>query len=469
MQKQWKIAFLVLALVVTHIATFSIGYSITQQGYSETDGVNGDISFDSDFNEKTMEIIEVIENNFFGEYDVDEIEEAVYRELVAALDDPYSEYMSVDDIDNFGRSYGQSYGGIGVEVTMHEDRVTVVVPMAGSPGEEAGLLPGDQIVEVDSKNVEGKGLSEVVDKILGEPDTEVQLGIVREGVEGIVDFEITRGIIDQTAVESKMLGDRLGYIELTRFSEGSHNEFLEHLDDLKKENMEQLILDLRGNPGGGLNEVLEIGQYLVPEGKIVYIEDKHGNRIGTYTSDLKERDFDMVVLIDENSASASEILAGALKDHNAATIIGANTYGKGSVQNIIDLDDGSAVKLTVSNFFTPSGNIIDGVGVAPDIEVEQVEGGNYPPLRYTGSLSLEETGAQVMVLQNILEFLGYQSGVYGTFDSDTEEGVKQFQNDNELEATGVVNLEVAEKLNEVLEKEQRDNDKQLNEAIDYFK
>ncbi|WP_353893771.1 S41 family peptidase [Proteinivorax hydrogeniformans] len=467
MHKKWKLSLLALALVVSHLAIFSIGYYLPQQ-QSDVQPEEP-LALESDFSSKTKEIIEVIQNNFFGDYDLDEIEDAVYREIVAALGDPYSEYMSVDDVEDFGRSYGQSYGGIGVEVTLHEDRVTVVVPMAGSPGQAAGLLPGDQIVEVDGKDVEGKGLSEVVDMILGEPDTVVELGIIREGVEGIIDFEVTRAIIDQTAAESEMLDDRLGYIELTRFSDGSYQEFVKHLNGLKESNMEELILDLRGNPGGGLNEVLNIANHLVPEGKIVYIEDSDGQRLATYTSDLKERDFELVVLIDENSASASEILAGALKDHEAATIIGTTTFGKGSVQNIIDLSDGSAVKLTVSNFFTPEGNIIDGVGVSPHIEVGQVEGGNFPPLRYTSSLEREDSGAQVMVLQNILEFLNYPAGAYGTFDEDTQMGVEQFQADYGLEKTGVVNLEVAEKLNEVLEQKQREKDKQLIEAIDYFR
>jgi carboxyl-terminal processing protease len=234
--------------------------------------------------------------------------------------------------------------------------------------------------------------------------------------------------------------------------------------------MENLILDLRGNPGGYLNIVVNIAQLLVPEGEVVYMEDKHGNRVRTYNSELKERDFEVVVLIDEYSASASEILAGALKDREAGTLIGKKTFGKGSVQTLIDLRDGSAVKLTVQKYFTPSGSVIDGVGVSPHIEVEQPIEANFSNFVYKGQLEVGSSGLDVVILHKILYFLGYgEDRDDPNFTEITKEGVMEFQRAYGLPVTGIVDRKTGEKVNTVFEEFQRENDLQLQKAIEFFR
>ncbi len=460
---------LLVVMIFSNIAFFTVGYNVAAG--NQQDELPPIDNVDSDFLNKVQRITNIIDQYYFNEYNWDEIEEHIYRQLIEALNDPYSEYLSPQDLENLEIRSGRSYGGIGVEVTMNNGVVTVVTPMEGSPGQRAGLLPGDKILEVDGVNVEGMGLSDVVDLIRGEPDSEVILGIFREGRQDIIRVPIIRGVITTTAVESRILENQLGYLKLTRFSEGADAEFAKALENLKKQGMTELIIDLRGNPGGYLHTVLNIAQLVVPQGEVVYMEDKHGNRVRTYNSDLQERDFDVVVLIDGNSASASEILAGALKDNDAATLIGEKTFGKGSVQSLLDLRDGSAVKLTIQKYFTPSGVVIDGVGVSPDIAVEQPEEANYPNLTYKSQLSKGSTGIDVIILNNILHYLGYTSDLTqdSIFTEETKNNVEKFQRDNGLPVTGIVNLNTSDKLNQRFTNLKKQKDYQLNRAIEFFK
>ncbi|SES80527.1 S41 family peptidase [Anaerobranca gottschalkii] len=466
MKKTRILTALVVLLFITNFFFFVVGYNIGSKSLADDFGNNSS----PQFVEKLNRIIHIINDYYFNDYQWEKIENHVYREIISALGDPYSEYLTPRDIEDMQIRSGRSYGGIGVEVTMNNGRVTVVTPMDGSPGQKAGLLPGDIIVEVDGKSVEGLSLSETVDLIRGEPDTEVVLGIIREGLPDIIRVSIIRGIITTTAVKYELLQEGLGYIKLTRFAEGADEDFAKALRSLREQGMENLIIDLRGNPGGYLNVVVNIAQLLVPEGEVVYMEDKHGNRVRTYTSNLKERDFEVVVLIDEFSASASEILAGALKDREAGTLIGQKTFGKGSVQTLIDLRDGSAVKLTVQKYFTPSGAVIDGVGVSPHIEVEQPPEARFSNFVYKGRLEVGSSGLDVVILHKILYYLGYgEDRDDPNFTEKTKEGVIKFQRANGLPATGIVDRQTGEKINAVFAELQRERDLQLQKAIEFFK
>jgi carboxyl-terminal processing protease len=461
---------LVVVLFITNFLFFAVGYNYGINQSKDLDFFRNIDNKNPEFTEKLNRIIYTIDNYYFNDYDWEKIEEHVYREIISALGDPYSQYLTPRDIEDMQIRSGRSYGGIGVEVTINNGRVTVVTPMEGSPGQKAGLLPGDIIVEVDGKSVEGLTLSETVDLIRGEPDTEVVLGIIREGLPEVIRVPIIRGIITTTAVKSQLLQEGLGYIRLTRFAEGADEDFAKALRDLKEQGMENLIIDLRGNPGGYLNVVVNIAQLLVPEGEVVYMEDKHGNRVRTYTSNLKERDFEVVVLIDEHSASASEILAGALKDREAGTLIGKKTFGKGSVQTLIDLKDGSAVKLTVQKYFTPSGSVIDGIGVSPHIEVEQPPEAKFSNFVYKGQLGVGSSGLDVVILHKILYYLGYGEDRDDPYYTEkTKEAVSGFQRNNGLPVTGVVDRRTGEKLNFVFAEFQRERDLQLQKAIEFFK
>ena len=470
MRNRNLIIIFVVVLFFTNIAFYAVGYNTSQSRQEEALPPVEDVIEKDHFLEKISQISDVIDNYYFNEYQWDKIEEEVYRQLIFALGDPYSEYLTPRDLENMEIRSGKSYGGIGVEVSMNNGRVTVVTPMEGSPGKKAGLLPGDMFMVVDGVDTEGMGLSEVVDLIRGEPDTEVSLGIYREGTQGIIQVSIIRGEITTTAVEWDMLDNKLGYLRITRFAEGADDELEEALASLKAEGMEELIIDVRGNPGGYLHIVVNMSQHLIPAGEVVYMEDKHGQRIRTFGSELKERDFDVVILIDENSASASEILAGALKDRDAGTLIGNKTFGKGSVQSLLDLDDGSALKLTIQKFFSPGGNVIDGVGVSPHIEVEQPESANFPSLSYKGQLQLGSTGLDVIIVNRILYYLGYGEDIeQSNYSQATKTAVEKFQGNAKLPVTGVVDAKTAEKLNEEFNTHKKQNDVQLKRAIEHFR
>lgn len=468
------IVILIITFIFSNMAFFAMGFNYANTG---DDGVVPIEQVEQDapltheeFLSKLDRIFTVVDQYYFNEYDWEEIYEQVYRDLISALGDQYSEYLSPRDIEDLYIRSGRSYGGIGVEVSMSNGRVTVVTPMEGGPGQKAGLLPGDAIIEVDGENVEGLTLSETVDLIRGEPDTEVVLGIYREGRRDIIRVPIVRGVITTTSVSHKFIEEDLGYIRLSRFTEGSDKDFENALNDLKSQGLDSLIVDLRGNPGGYLDVVVNIANMLVPEGEVVYMENKHGERTRTYVSELKERDFEVVVLIDEYSASASEILAGALKDSESAILVGKTTFGKGSVQSLFDLNDGSAVKLTFQKYFTPSGVVIDGVGVSPHIEVDQPEFVNFSNLAYKGKLEVGSTGIDVIILHRILYFLGYGEDTEDSlFTDSTRDAVMKFQRSNGLNVTGEVDMKTADAINQRFSKLQRENDEQLKKAIEIIR
>lgn len=466
------IVILIIALIFSNMAFFAVGYNYANSAGDKalpSEQIKPNTSHE-EFIDKLDRITAIVDEYYFNEYDWEEIHEQLYRDLIFALGDQYSEYLSPRDIEDLYIRSGRSYGGIGVEVSMNNGRVTVVTPMEGGPGQKAGLLPGDAIVEVDGDSVEGLSLSEAVDLIRGEPDTEVVLGIHREGRRDIIRVPIVRGIITTTSVSHKFLEKDLGYIRLSRFTEGSDKDFKNALNDLESQGLESLIIDLRGNPGGYLDVVVNIANLLVPKGEVVYMENKHGERTRTYLSELEERDFEVVVLVDEYSASASEILAGALKDSDSATIVGKTTFGKGSVQSLFDLEDGSAVKLTFQKYFTPSGVVIDGVGVSPHIEVDQPDFVSFSNLAYKGKLEIGSTGLDVIILHKILYYLGYGEDTEDSLYTDnTKDVVMRFQKANGLNVTGAVDIKTADKINERFSKLQKDNDEQLKKAIEIIK
>ncbi|MCR5503283.1 MAG: S41 family peptidase [Lachnospiraceae bacterium] len=332
---------------------------------------------------KIRSIEKLIGANFYqynDEVTTSGIEDGIYRGIINSLNDPYAEYFSAKELEGeLNDIEGISYG-IGVVVSVDEElRMPVVVSVVeGSPAEEAGVKSGDIIYEVEGESTYGISLSKVVSKVKGLEGTTVNLTFYREGEEDYLHMDIMRKhLIETRSVAYGMLKpeeidgtEGIGYIAIETFDEATTDQFAEALAELKAKGMRGLILDLRYNLGGDFNASVEIARSLLPAGMIVYTEDKNGNR-KEYTCDGK-REFDMplVVLVNEYTASASEILSGAIKDHNKGTIVGVTTYGKGIVQRIFSLEDGSAVKLTICAYFTPSGNNIQGTGITPDVEVE---------------------------------------------------------------------------------------------------
>lgn len=327
-------------------------------------------------NEYTAAKVDVIEETiqeyFLEETSRSALENGIYTGMLEALEDPYSAYYSAEELKELQMSTEGIYYGIGAYISkaVTDEFCIISGVIEDTPAQEADLRDGDIIYEVDGVLTQGMDTTEVVALIKGEEGTQVVLTLIREGEDDYLKIPVERRKIESPTVSSEMLEGGIGYIEITEFDEVTEDQFAEALAECKGNGMKALILDLRSNPGGNLSTVCEISRMLLPKGMIVYTEDKYGNR-DEYTCDgLRQLQIPAVVLVNGYSASASEILAGAMKDHGVATIMGTTTFGKGIVQRVISLSDGSAVKLTVSKYYTPNGNDIHEKGIEPDVEVE---------------------------------------------------------------------------------------------------
>ena len=334
---------------------------------------------------KTGEIEALINAYYLDEIDAQQIEDTLYTGMVAGLDDPYSVYYTQEQLESMEEATSGEYSGIGATLSQDPDtkEISVVSCFDGTPAEEAGLLPGDVITGWNGNPVSDMELSELVSKIKTDPDEHLTLSIERDGEE--LEVELTRRAVEVPTVEYEMLGDQIGYIRLLEFDEVTAQQFEEAMSDLESQGMEKLIIDVRNNPGGVLQTVCDMLDQFLPEGLIVYTEDKNGKRT-EYTSD-EEHQFTkpLAVLVNGNSASASEIFAGAIQDYGMGTIVGTTTFGKGIVQKIFYLSDGTGLKLTMAKYYTPKGHDIHKKGIQPDVEVELDE-----DLQNQSSISHEE-------------------------------------------------------------------------------
>lgn len=306
------------------------------------------------------------------EIDEEQLEDYLYYGLVAGLGDPYAAYYNEEETQSMLDSSSGSYCGIGA--VFSQNMITGVITVSrvyeGFPSYEAGILPEDILYMVEGEEVTGMDLTNVVTKIKGEEGTEVTITMMRG--EEVLDFTMKRQIIEVPTIEYEMLADNMGYILITEFDGVTNTQFHEALTDLQSQGMKGLIIDLRNNGGGSVDAVSAIADELLPEGPIVFTEYNDGERIER-SSDSSCVELPMAVLINGNSASASEILAGALQDYDAAEIVGTQSYGKGIVQSIIDLQDGTALKITTAKYYTPDGNDIHEIGITPDVEIDLPE------------------------------------------------------------------------------------------------
>lgn len=308
-----------------------------------------------------------IETKYVNDTDDVKLIDGAIDGMVKSLNDPHSNYLSPKMYKTLMEQTEGSFAGIGVVMGMdNEQKIHIVGIMENSPGQKAGLQEGDEILAVDGVPVTQMAFDEVATHVRGQAGTDVVLTIMRDNANQ--DITITRDNIKLKTVGHKMLDNNIGYIQIVSFSEDTANEFNEAYNDLKNQGMKALVLDLRNNPGGLLTTCVEIAKKLVPKGEIVSIVDKQGNK-ETYSSSLEAPEYPLAVLINKNSASASEILSGAIQDTKAGTIIGNTSYGKGSVQTILPMFEDDAVKLTIAKYYTPSGRSIDGTGITPDIEI----------------------------------------------------------------------------------------------------
>lgn len=325
--------------------------------------------------DKVGQLEQLIDKYYLEDVKDEAIADGIYKGVMKSLGDPYSTYYTEEEYQALLESTSGIYCGIGATVTQDVDTgiISIVKPFLQGPAYEAGLLPDDIIYKVNDKEVTGLDLTEVVSRIKGEEGTKAKLTIIREGETEPLEFSIKRKTVEEPTIEYQMLSNKIGYISVSEFDEVTAEQFRQAIKDLESKGQKGLIIDLRNNPGGSLTTVVDMLDRMLPKGLIVYTEDKYGNREEQKSTAKEEFDKPVVVLINGNSASASEIFAGAMQDYKRATIVGTTSFGKGIVQSIIPLYDGTAIKVTVSKYYTPNGKNIHGIGITPDVEVELEE------------------------------------------------------------------------------------------------
>ncbi|GAA5417205.1 carboxy-terminal processing protease CtpB [Paraliobacillus ryukyuensis] len=413
---------------------------------------------------KVMQAYNVIQDNYLKEMDKDTLIEGAVQGMLETLEDPYSVYMDAETVEEFNQQIESSFEGIGAEVSMVEGKVTIIAPIKDSPAEEAGLKPNDQILKVNDESVEGLDLYEAVSKIRGEEGTTVTLEIERPGVSDHLTVDLVRDDIPLETVYSETTevdGKKEGIIEITSFSEGTADRFKEELTSLEKQGIEGLVIDVRGNPGGLLTSVQDIlKNFVTKDQPYMQIENGDGKK-ERYVSNLEQgKDYPITVLVNEGSASASEILAVSLKEAANAEVVGVTSYGKGTVQQTIPMGDGSTIKLTLYKWLSPKGNWIHEKGVKPTIEVEQPAYFYANPIQVEKSFTYNDSNDNIGNAQVMLEGLGYEPAREdGYFSKETQTAIKQFQSDNDLKANGELNKETAELIQtKVIEKIQKGKD-----------
>lgn len=421
---------------------------------------------------KVEQAYKLIKNRYVQKVDDKKLIEGAIQGMISTLNDPYSVYMDEETAYQFNESLNSSFEGIGAEVSMVNGKVTIVAPFKNSPAEKAGLKPNDQILKVDGQSLEGLDLYEAVLKIRGKKGTTVRLDILRPGVKDVIKVSVVRDEIPiETVYDSVKTynGKKVGYLEITSFSENTAQDFKKKLAKLEAEKIDGLILDVRGNPGGYLQSVEEILKQFIPKNKpYVQIEERNGHKQQFYSDLAVKKPYPIVVLIDKGSASASEILAGAMKEAGGYKLVGETSFGKGTVQQAIPMGDGSNIKLTLYKWLTPDGHWIHKKGIKPDVTVQQPEYFRATPIDIDKELVYDMNNEQIKSAQQMLKGLGFDPGREdGYFSKQTVAAVKEFQKANKLPITGKIDKQTAELLETKVLQAVRDdsNDAQLKAAM----
>ena len=323
--------------------------------------------------DKEEEIYNTIDDYYLNGIDNDKMKDGIYKGMVDSLGDPYTVYYNTEEYKQFTSSSSGTYSGIGVAVSQNvtTGAITIVKTFKKGSGEKEGMKPGDVIYKVEGKKIEGLELSKVVSMIKGEEGTFVKVTVLRDGKE--IEFNLERKKLEVDTVNYRMedrSGKKIGYISVSEFDEVTASQFKSAISELSKEGMEGLVIDLRDNPGGLLDVTCEMLDRMIKKGLLVYTVDKYGKRVDEDATDSDSFDKPVAILVNGNSASASEVFSGAMKDYKAATLVGTKTFGKGIVQSIVPFGDGTAMKVTVSKYYTPNGVNIHGTGIEPDVVVE---------------------------------------------------------------------------------------------------
>lgn len=461
---------LVVAVFLSSFITYSIDgfidYVSSDYNLIETD------NFDT---KKIEEAYALIKKRYIHSANDQQLLDGAIKGMVESLKDPYSTYMNKKQTQEFMSDLESTFSGIGAEVTQRNGILTIVSPIKDSPAEKAGLKPNDQIMKINGKSTESLSLNQAIERIRGPKGTKVMLEIMRPGEKNTFTISVVRDEIKQETVEAKFFGE-IGYLKITQFSEGTARDFLKNLNEFENQEIQGLIIDVRGNPGGLLDAVQRILEHFVPVGQPIMMTEERGKKRQVYYGKAAEKKpYPIAVLIDKGSASASEILAAGLKEAAGGILVGEKTFGKGTVQTAVDFKDGSNIKLTMAKWLTPKGNWIDqnggSKGVKPDISVDYPDYVSVIPPQPSGTLKVDMISDQIKSMQLILDALGYSPGRKdGYFDRDTETALMSFQQNHGLDVSGKLNKETATVLREEFTKFLRDprQDIQLQVTISHL-
>lgn len=369
-EKVKKIYKTIMLILVVALVTFILTSAIMYNKFAVNNSYTM-IAENPSLNAKINSIKKVLEKDFLGDIDEEKLIDGAIKGYMEGLEDEYTEYFSKEEMESFKTETEGSYTGIGIYIlqNIEDNNVIILAPIKGSPAEKAGIRSGDIIKKVDEKEYTAEDFEKISSDIKGKEGTKVKLEIQRG--EEILTLEIERNKIDLYPIESKVIEDKIGYIDITSFDDGCSKEFKENYNKLKKENIKSLVIDLRNNGGGIVDEALEILDYILDKGSTMMITvDKKNNEVIEKAKTKPIINMPIIVLVNENTASASEIFASALKENNKATIVGTKTYGKGVIQELLTLSDGSGVKITTEEYYTPNKNKINKEGITPDVEVK---------------------------------------------------------------------------------------------------
>ncbi|MGJ7909541.1 S41 family peptidase [Neobacillus sp. LXY-1] len=420
---------------------------------------------------KLYEAYDTLKKEYYKKLDDQKLINGAINGLVESLDDPYSDYMSKSEATSFHNSISSSFEGIGAEIQEKDGHILIVSPIKGSPAEKAGLKPNDMILSVNGKSLQGMTSSQAVTLIRGKKGTKVELSIQRPGSEAPISVPIVRDEIPIETVYGEMVDDKIAKVQITSFSSNTSKELVTTLNDLQKKGMQGLVLDLRQNPGGLLDQAISISSMFVPKGKLIVKEEDRNGKIKEIPSQNEGNpNLPLVVLIDKGSASASEILSAAVKESAGVPLVGEKSFGKGTVQTASNFKDGSNLKYTIAKWLTPNGNWIHKKGIKPDYEVALPEYATLSIINPDKELALSSSSTEVQNAQKMLKAIGYDPGREdGFFDEKTKAAVIAFQTANQLPADGVLKGDSSMKLMELLREKIQANDTQLQKAVEVLK
>jgi carboxyl-terminal processing protease len=420
-------------------------------------------------------LIRVVEDVYYEEVDIQQLVDGAYKGVFDALD-PYSVYYTNQEYEEFDIKVTGTFGGIGVQIAIRDGYITVVAPLPGTPAHRAGIRAGDRVVSVDDTDVRNISIDKVANMMRGEPGTGVKISVLREGQPSLLEFGLVREIIEVNPVTYEVMDEDVGYIRLIEFNEHASENVDEALEYFRGLGIEDIIMDLRDNPGGIIDQAVDIAGRFIPEGPVVHVDRRMGPR-QTFSSGQQVPGYNLVVLVNGGSASASEIVAGAVQDTKAGTLVGTRTFGKGTVQQVFPLTNGARIKVTIAKYLTPNERAIDGEGITPDIVVENqsldekyAEG--LAPVMVDRKLSVGYVSLDVLGAEQRLDTMGYSVGeVDGVFDDTLRQAVAGFQSDTGLYPYGVLDLTTQKRLLEEyrIYIEENTHDAQLEKAIELLK